>query len=47
MTMTRRQLKALRRGKQIRKRRNVRTNNMRENPMRTNNVSRTYHLFNI
>lgn len=34
MAMTRRQLKAIRLGKAIRKDRNVRTNNMSENPRR-------------
>lgn len=34
MTMTRKQLKATRRDKANRKRRNVRTNNMSVNPMR-------------
>lgn len=34
MTMTRKQLKALRRDKANRKRRNIRTNNMGVNPMR-------------
>ena len=47
MTMTRKQLKAIRRAKAIRKKRNVRTNNMCENPMRKKSMGSTHHLFNI
>ena len=53
MTMTRKQHKAIRRAKAIRKKRNVRTNNMSENPRRLGRAlpfmrqSHTYRLYNI
>ena len=53
MTMTRKQLKAIRLRKAIRKDRNVRTNNESENPRRLGRAlpfrrqSHTYRLYNI
>ena len=52
MTMTRKQLKAIRRGREIRCKRNVRTNNMHENPMRESALpyqhrNHTYRLYDI
>lgn len=47
MTMTRKQLKAIRLSKLNRKKRNIRTNNMSVNPMRVQHVSRTYQLHQI
>ena len=52
MTMTRKQLKAIRRSKANRKDRNIRTNNMSENPMRLGfspfrHQRHTYRLYNI
>ena len=45
--MTHKQLKAIRLSKLNRKKRNIRTNNMSENPMRVMHPSRTYQLYNI
>lgn len=47
MTMTQKQLKAIRRDRDIRKKRNARTNNLRENPMRVQGVSSSYRLYHI
>lgn len=52
MTMTRKQLKAIRLGKAIRKDRNIRTNNKSENPRRLGfspfrRQRHTYQLYNI
>ena len=52
MTMTRKQLKALRRDKANRKRRNIRSNNMSVNPMREwanpfQHQNHTYRLYQI
>lgn len=45
--MTRKQLKAIRRAKAIKKKRNVRTNNMSVNPLRVIYPSHTYQLHTI
>lgn len=47
MTMTHKQLKAIRLNKANRKKRNIRTNNKSVNPMRVIHPSRTYQLYNI
>ncbi len=51
MTMTRKQLKALRRHKRLVKERNIRTNNLRINPWRESHFSfcrkHSYRLYNI
>ena len=48
MTMTRKQLKALRRHKHIVRERNIRTNNMRITPMlHIVGKSHSYRLYNI
>lgn len=47
MTMARKQLKAIARRKAIRRKRNIRANNLHENPMRESHQSRTYRLANI
>lgn len=47
MTMTRKQLKAMRPSKLNRRKRNIRTNNMSVNPMRVQHASRTYQLYQI
>lgn len=47
MSMTRKQLKAIRLSKLNRKKRNERTNNMSANPMRVQHHSNSYRLFNV